>query len=55
MEELFVLLIIDPNERRAVQTFIVPKSYFYASLPDDKMFHMKFKGECVEIMCDVNP
>ena len=40
---------------RAVQNFDVPGAYLHASLPYDKVVHMKFKGEFVKIMCEVNP
>ena len=55
LEVLFVSLIIDARERRAVPTFDVPGAYIHASLPDDKIVHMKFEGEFVDIMWEVNP
>ena len=30
-------------------------AYLHASLPDDKVVHIKFEGESVDIMCEVNP
>ena len=39
------------HEGRVVQTFDVPEAYLHASLPYDKVVHMKFEGEFVEIMC----
>ena len=47
--------MIDSHEGKAVQTFDVTGAYLHASLPDDKVVHMKFEGEFVEIMCEVNP
>ena len=38
-----------------MQTFDVPGAYLHATLPDGKVVHMKFKGEFVEVMCEVNP
>ena len=38
----------------AVYTFDVPEAYLHASLPDDNIVHMKFEGEFVDIMCEVN-
>ena len=49
-----VLLLIDSHEGRAVQTFDVTGAYLHASLLDDKVVHMKFEGESVDIMCEVN-
>ena len=55
LEALFVSLLIDAHEGRSVQTFDVPGAYIHASLPDDKVVHMKFEDKFVEIMCEVNP
>ena len=52
---LFASLLIDAHEGRAVQTFDIPGAYLHVSLPDDKVVHMKFEGEVVDIMCEVNP
>ena len=43
LELLFALLIIDAHKCRAVQTFHIPGEYLYASLPDEKLVHMKFE------------
>ena len=51
LEALFSSLLIDAHEGRAVQTFDVPEAYLHASLPYDKVVHMKFEGEFVEMMC----
>ena len=45
----------DDHEGIAVHTFNVPGAYLHAALPGDKVLHMKFEGEFVEIMCEVNP
>ena len=47
--------MIDAHEGRLVHTFDVPGAYLHASLPDDKVVHMKSEGKFVEIMCKVNP
>ena len=51
---LFASLFIDAHEGRAEQTFDVPVAYLHTSLPDDNFVHMKFEGEFVDIMCEVN-
>ena len=55
LEAIFALLIIDAHESISVHTFDVPGAYPHTSLPDDKVVHIKFKGKCLEIMCEVNP
>ena len=47
--------MIDSNEGREVHIFEVLGSYLNASLPVDKVLHMEFEGEFVDIMCEVNP
>ena len=49
------IIIIDAHGGIAVQTFDVTGAYICASLPDDKVVHMKFKGEFVDILSEVNP
>ena len=55
LEPLFASLLIDDHEGRALQTFDILGSYLHASIPDEKVVHMKFEGGFVEIMCEVNP
>ena len=55
IEALFESLLIDSHEGIPVQAVHVPGAYLYASLPDDKVVQMKFEGEFVDIMCEVNP
>ena len=55
IEALFASLLIDAHEGRAVQTFAAPGEYLHASFPDDKVAHMKFEGEFLDIMCEENP
>ena len=55
LEDLRVSLLINTHEGRAVQTFDVPGLYLHASFHDDKVVHIKFEGEFVDIMCEVNP
>ena len=38
-----------------MHTFEVPGEYLHASLRDDNVVHMKFEGEFVGIMCEMNP
>ena len=55
LEALIVSLLIDAHEGIVVQSFDVLGSYLHASLRDDKVVHMKFEGEFVDIMCELNP
>ena len=55
LEVLFVSLLIDYHEGRAVQTFYIMGAYLHASLTDDKVVHMKSESEFMDIMCEVNP
>ena len=55
LEALFASLLTDSNEWREVHNFDVPGEYIHTSLSDDKVLHMKFEVEFVEIMCKVNP
>ena len=54
-EVLIYIVLVDAHAGRAVMNFDVPGAYFQASLLDDKVLHMKLKGEFVDIMCKVNP
>ena len=55
LEALFPSLLIDTHEGISLHTFDVPGAYLPASLPDDKVVHMKLEGEFMDIMCEVNP
>ena len=52
---IFASLLINAHDGRAVPKFKVPVANIHASLPNDKVVHMKFEGEFVDIMCKVNP
>jgi hypothetical protein len=43
--------MIDAHEGRAVQTFDVPGAYLQTPMPEDKIIHMKFEGDFVDILC----
>ena len=47
--------MIDAREGIVVQTFDVMGEYLHASLPDDKVVHIKFEGEFLDNICEVNP
>ena len=47
--------MIDALEERDVGIFDVPGAYLQAEIPKEKNMVMKFRGELVDIMCDVNP
>ena len=55
LEALFASLFIDAHEGRAVHKFAVTGSYLNASLPDDKVVHMKSENKFVDMMSDLNP
>ena len=55
LEAFFASLLIDLFEDRSVQMFDVTGAYLHADLPKDKNMYIKFEGEFVDIMCDVNP
>ena len=55
LESLLASLIIYTHEGISVQNFDVPGAYIHTSLSDDMIVHMKFKGEFVDIMCEVKP
>ena len=52
---LFASLLVDAHVGRVVQTFDVLGAYLHTSLPHDRVMHINFEGEFVEIMCKVNP
>ena len=52
---LYLSLLIEAFEGRAVHIFDVPGVYLHASLTDYKVVHMEFECEFVEIICEVNP
>jgi hypothetical protein len=55
LEALFVSLMVDAHEGRAVQNFDVPGAYLQTPMPDDLIVHMIFEGEFVDILCDADP
>ena len=54
-EVLLGKLVIDALEEHDVGIFDVPGAYLQAEMPKEKNMLMKFRGDFVEIMCDVNP
>ena len=55
VESLIALVIIFAFEKRDVAVFDVPGAYLQADLPDDKFALLKFEGQFVDIMVEVNP
>ena len=55
LEALFLSLIIDVFEGRDVAIFDIPGAYLHAEMPEDKVVLMRFRGQFVDIMCQVNP
>ena len=47
-------LLIDAKEDRDVAIFDVPGAYLQAEMPAEKKLLMVFRGEFVDIMCEVN-
>lgn len=54
-EVLFATLLIDALERRDVAFVDVPGAYLQANKPRHKFLIIKFEGEFVDIMLEVNP
>ena len=55
VESLIALVTIFAFEKRDVAVFDVPGAYLQADLPDDKFALLKFEGQFVDIMVEVNP
>ena len=55
VESLIALVTIFAFEKRDVAVFDVPGAYLHADLPDDKFALLKFEGQFVDIMVEVNP
>ena len=54
LEAIIGTLLIDVNEERDVAIFNIPGAYLHAEMPADKKLLMVFRGEFVDIMCEVN-
>ena len=54
LEAIIGTLLIEVREGRDVAIFDVPGAYLHAEMPGDKKLLMVFRGEFVDIMCDVN-
>ena len=54
-EGLIGTMIIAAHEKRKQAVFDIPGAYLNADLPDDKFVLLKFEGEFVDILCEVNP
>ena len=54
LEAILGTLIIDAKEDRDVAIFDVPGAYLQAEMPAEKKLLMVFRGEFVDIMCEVN-
>ncbi|GFH56495.1 hypothetical protein CTEN210_12971 [Chaetoceros tenuissimus] len=55
VESLIALVTIFAFEKRDVAVFDIPVAYLHADLPDDKFALLKFEGQFVDIMLEVNP
>ena len=47
--------LVDVFEGRDVATCDVPGAFLHPELPDEKRLFLCFRGQMVDIMCDVNP
>ena len=55
MEALFLTFLIAAYEDRQVASFDIPGAFLQADMADDKLLLLKFRGDFVNMMCDVNP
>ena len=55
LEPLKDTLVVGAYECQDVAIFDVPLLCLNADMPDEKYVRLKFEGEVVDIMCDVNP
>ncbi|GFH49239.1 hypothetical protein CTEN210_05715 [Chaetoceros tenuissimus] len=55
VKSLIALVTIFAFEKRDVAVFDVPGAYLHTDLPDDKFALLKFEGQFVDIMLEVNP
>ena len=54
-EALVGTLVIDTMKGRDVAIFDITGAYLQAEIPREKNMLMKFRGEFVDVMCDMNP
>ena len=55
LEAIIGTLLIDVKEGRDVAIFNIQGAYLQAKMPAEKKILMVFRGEFVDIMCEVNP
>ena len=55
MEPLFTSLIINAHEEIYLAIFHFSGSYVKTDMPEEKFILLNIEGECVNIMCKVNP
>ena len=55
LESVNTSFVIDAFEHRYAAITDIPGAYLHADIPSDKEILMKFVGEFVDILCDVNP
>ena len=54
MEGIFLTFLIAAYEGREVVSFDVPGAFLQAEMEKDKFLLLKFRGEFVDMMCEVN-
>ena len=55
MEALYLTFLIAAYEDRKVASFDIPGAFLQGEMTEDKSLLLKFKGDFVDMMCDVNP
>ena len=54
LEAPLATLAVDAYAGRGVRIFDVPGAYLNVGISDEKDFRLKFEGEFVDIMCNMN-
>lgn len=55
LEAIVGTLLIDADKGHDVAIFDLTGTYLQAKMPQEKRIRMAFKGEFMDIMCEVNP
>ena len=55
MEDLYLTFLIAAYEGRKVVSFDIPGAFLQGEMTEDKLLLLKFRGDFVDMMCDVNP
>ena len=55
MEGIFLTFLIAAYEGRKVVSFDIPGAFLQGEMSEDKLLLLKFRGDFVDMMCQVNP